>query len=168
MATADGLSSVLDRVPAWAWTLPVLLVLALGVRAGIRLSRWILARHPARSRRLGEKGGRRAIALLRHHGWNVLETEVVREGVVEVDGHDEPFVVRVDALVERRGRIWVAEAKGGFLSATVHHRGTRRQLLEYAHVFGADGVLLVDARRGRIHVVRFPAPLQRAAPGARG
>ena len=156
MATADGFQGALDRVPLWAWTLPILLLLVLGVRAGIRLSRWLLARRPARSRRLGAKGGRRAIALLRQHGFDVLDTEVVREGVVEVDGRTEPFIVRVDALVERRGRIWVAEAKGGLLSATVRNRGTRRQLLEYAHVFGADGVLLVDARRGRIHVIRFP------------
>jgi hypothetical protein len=43
----------------------------------------------------------------------------------------------------------------------VRDRATRRQLLEYAHVFGAEGVLLVDARRRRVHVVRFP----QTAPG---
>ncbi len=167
MGTSEGLLHALDRLPPWAWALPVLLVLVYGIRTGIRLSRWILARRPARSRRLGAAGARRAIALLERKGWTVLETEVVREGVVEVDGKPETFVVRVDALVTRRGHVFVAEAKGGFLSATIRHRGTRRQLLEYAHVFGADGVLLVEARRGLVRVVRFPRPVERAAPGTR-
>jgi hypothetical protein len=167
MATAEGTLAALEKVPPWAWSLPVLLVLAYGVRTGIRLSRWILARRPARSRRMGADGARRALALLERKGWSVLETEVVREGVVEVDGRLESFVVRVDALVTRRGQVFVAEAKGGLLSASVRHRGTRRQLLEYAHVFGAYGVLLVEARRGRVSVVRFPRPLERAAPGTR-
>lgn len=164
MAAVDALVRALDRVPPWAWMLPVLLLLALGARAGIRVSRWILARRPARSRALGTRGAERAIALLARRGFHVLGTEVVREGVVEVDGGAQAFVVRVDALVERRGRVWVAEAKGGLLSATIRHRGTRRQLLEYAHVFGADGVLLVDGRRGHVRVVRFPPPPTASPP----
>lgn len=167
MATSEGTLATLEKVPPWAWSLPVLLALVYGVRTGIRLSRWILSRRPARSRRLGADGARRALALLERKGWSVLETEVVREGTVEVDGRLETFIVRVDALVMRRGCIFVAEAKGGLLSASIRHRGTRRQLLEYAHVFGAHGVLLVDGRRGLVHVVRFPRPFERAAPGTR-
>jgi len=156
----DAVLGTFQNVPLWAWGLPALLLLAVGVRTGIRLSRRVLARRPARARRIGASGARRAVALLRRDRFTVLETEVQREGFVEVDGRLEPFVVRADALVERRGSIWVAEVKAGADSATVHHRATRRQLLEYAHVFGAAGVLLVDARRGRIHVVRFPVPCQ--------
>jgi len=159
---SDGVVHALEHVPAWAWALPVLLFLAVGVRTGIRLSRGILARRPARSRRLGRSGARRAAALLRREGFAVIGTEVTREGVVEIDGRLEPFVVRVDALVRRRGAVWVAEVKAGADTATIHDRATRRQLLEYAHVFDADGVLLVDARRGRVHVVRFPRAAREA------
>jgi hypothetical protein len=152
----DPVIRFLERLPLWAWGLPVALFLALGVRTGLRLARGVLARRPARSRRIGEAGARRAIAMLLRERWTVLATEVMREGVVEVDGRLESFVVRADALVSRRGEVWVAEVKGGDDSSSVHDRATRRQLLEYAHVFGAEGVLLVDAHRGRIHVVRFP------------
>ena len=154
---SDGAVEALTRVPLWAWSLPVLLLLTVGLRAGIRLSRRILAHRSARARRVGATGARRALALLRREGWTLLEAEVHREGVIEVDGRLESFVVRADALVERRGTVWVAEAKGGEDCSSVRHRATRRQLLEYAHAFDAEGVLLVDARRGRIHVVRFPA-----------
>jgi hypothetical protein len=161
----DGMLRAIERLPLWSWSLPVLLLLAVGLRMGIRLSRRILARRPARSRRIGASGARRALTVLRRDGWRVLATEVEREGVVEVDGRPEPFVVRADALVERDGRIWVAEVKGGDDSSSIRTRATRRQLLEYAHVFRTEGVLLVDARRRRVHVVRFP-PL--AAPVAGG
>lgn len=148
--------SWLARWPPEALLLPVLLLLALGVRGGLRLARGVLAARTARARRLGADGTRQALALLQREGWRVLRTEVVEEAVVEVDGRPLRYVVRADALVERRGVVWVAEVKGGDASASVADRGTRRQLLEYAHVFGAEGVLLVEARRGRVHVVRFP------------
>lgn len=155
-STSDGVIRALAQVPPWAWALPVALCLAVGFRAGIRLARRLLARRSARARRVGAAGAARALDLLRRAGFAVLATEVHREGVVELDGRPERFVVRADALVARRGVVWVAEVKGGEDSASVHDRTTRRQLLEYAHVFGAEGVLLVDARGGRIHVVRFP------------
>jgi hypothetical protein len=153
----DGVLRAIGHVPLWAWVLPVLLLLAVGLRAGIRLSRGVLAYRSSRARRIGASGARRAIALLRHEGWRVVGEEVHREGVVEVDGRLESFAVRADALVERRGEVWVAEVKAGADSSRIRDRATRRQLLEYAHVFGAHGVLLVDVRRARIHDVRFPS-----------
>lgn len=157
----DGVGRALAGLPAWTWALPVALCLAVGFRAGLRLARRLLARRSARARRLGAAGAARALDVLRRAGFAVRATEVCREGVLELDGRPERFTVRADALVERRGTVWVAEVKGGEGTATVHDRATRRQLLEYAHVFGAEGVLLVDARRGRVHVVRFP----QVAPG---
>ncbi len=155
---SDGVLRWIVSVPPWAWTLPIALCLALGVRMGLRLARRVLARGPARARRLGRAGARRAVEILRREGFTVLGTEVIREGAVEIDGRLEPFVVRVDAVVRRKGTLWVAEVKAGTDTATAHDRTTRRQMLEYAHVFGASGVLLVDARRGQVHVVRFPEP----------
>ena len=42
---------------------------------------------------------------------------------------------------------------------------TRRQLLEYAHAYDAEGVLLVDMESERVRRIRFP-PMRAAAPGA--
>src|SRR5436190_19179885 len=100
-ALSEGLQRALERVPPWAWLLPVFLLLVVGLRYGIRLSRWVLALRTARARRTGRKGAARALEMLRRDRWNVLATEVVREGAVEVDGRLETFVVRADALVEK-------------------------------------------------------------------
>lgn len=137
--------------------LVALLVLTAGFYLGIRLARLVLARRAARTRRVGQKGGRKALALLESAGFRVLETEVTRRGVLEIDGESLAYHVRADAIVERRRRRYVAEFKGGGDVSRITHRRTRRQLLEYAYLFGVDAVLLVDANRGRIHQVRFPS-----------
>lgn len=162
---ADDVADGLARLPGWAWALPAALLVALGVRGGLRIARFVAARRSARARRLGEAGAARALELLARARFTVLGTEVVRTGHLEVDGRPASFRVRADALVERRGEVWVVEVKGGEGSSSVADRGTRRQLLEYAYVFGARGVLLVDAGRGRIHHVRFPAVAERPGRG---
>ncbi len=143
--------------PVWLAALVGLLLLVVGVLVGIRLARWVLRYRVGRARRTGAKGEARALRLLEARGWRILEREVAAEGVVRVDGEDQAYTVRADALVKRRRRVCVAEFKGGRGSATIAHRATRRQLLEYALLFDVDGVLLVDAESGRIHEVAFPA-----------
>ncbi len=148
-------ASFVERLPTWALGLPVALLLALGLWLGLRLARALGARGPARARRLGAAGRRRALALLARAGYRVTAVEVARRGWLTVDGQRVAFEVRADAWVERGGRGWVAEFKGGPSAANPAARDTRRQLLEYVHVFGVRGLLLVDAVRGRIHCVEF-------------
>jgi len=143
-------------VPTALALLLACLAVAVGVFLGLRLARTVLRRRIARTRRLGRRGARRAFALLEAAGYRVLGTEVVGEGRLEVNGREEAFRVRADALARRHGRVFVVEGKGGPEAGEVTNRATRRQLLEYAFVFGAEGVLLVDADRGLVRVVRFP------------
>ena len=151
-----ALASTPHSNPIWLALLVGLLLLAVGVFVGIRLARWVLRYRVGRTRRTGSKGEARALRLLAAGGWKILEREVTAQGIVRVDGEDREYSVRADALVSRRRRVCVAEFKGGQGSATIAHRATRRQLLEYAVLFEVDGVLLVDADAGRIHVVEFP------------
>ncbi len=140
--------------------LSVLLLLVVGLLLGLLLARRAVRRRVAASRKLGERGRKRAHKLLRRYGFEVLDTEVSAPGLVQVDSELHEYVVRADALVRRKRRTYVAEFKGGPEASTIHHSATRRQLLEYACVFGVDGVLLVDAHRDRIHYVRFVSPVQ--------
>ncbi|MEZ6008097.1 MAG: hypothetical protein R3F05_10035 [Planctomycetota bacterium] len=106
-------------------------------------------------RRTGRRGTSRGLRVLEAAGYRIVAEEVVREGIVHVDGREERFAVRADAIAERRGCWYVAELKGTPHVASALHRATRRQLLEYAVTFGVAGVLLVDAARGRVHIVGF-------------
>ena len=147
---------LLLHVSPWVLPLTLLLMVAVGVWAGLRLTRGVTNRRVARSRALGATGHAHALRLLRRAGYELLEQEVTGEGVVVVDGEPHSFHVRADALVQRRRRLYVAEFKNGPEASRVSTRATRRQLLEYAWVFDVDGVLLVDAEVGLIQDVQFP------------
>ena len=146
-----------DSVSPWLIALLALLLVVVGVWLGIRLARRVLRHRVGRTRAVGARGETRALKLLAARGWRVVEQQVTAHGLVRVDGEDREYLVRADALVTRKRRTYVAEFKGGAGSATIAHRATRRQLLEYAVLFDVDGVLLVDADAGRIHEVSFPA-----------
>ncbi len=142
------------RIPAAAVTAAFLVGagLVLGRLAARRRTRRRMAVHRA----LGRAGEERALDLLREAGYRVLDTQVRGRGRIRVDGRPVTFEVRADALVRRWFRRYVAEFKGGAEAASPANRATRRQLLEYARVFGVRGILLVDAAAGRIRRVEFP------------
>ncbi len=58
----------------------------------------------------------------------------------------------------------VAEVKTGERAPSLTTAATRRQLLEYAVAYGADGVLLVDPEAGAIREVDFALAVAPAPP----
>jgi hypothetical protein len=105
-----------------------------------------------RSRR-GEVAAER---LLARHGFRILGRQVelawdlpTSAGPVRVD-------LRVDLLVRRGGRRYVAEVKTGSTAPSLTSARTRRQLLEYATAYNVHGALLVDPEASQITEVFFP------------
>ncbi|PKN55902.1 MAG: hypothetical protein CVU56_19005 [Deltaproteobacteria bacterium HGW-Deltaproteobacteria-14] len=105
------------------------------------------------ARRLGRRGERAGLALLARAGYRLVATQPAGEIALLVDGAEARFPVRADALVTRGGRRYIAEIKAGPANATLSHRNTRRQILEYIYAFDADGVLLVDVPGRRVQCV---------------
>ena len=133
-----------------------ILATALGIAFGLSLARWRARLRMAQSRRVGRRAERRARTLIKRAGFRVVDTQPSATVVVNVDGRDQTFLVRGDLLVRKRRRLYLVEIKGGAGGGTVAHRGTRRQLLEYATVFDVHGTLLVDVPGARIQQVTFP------------
>lgn len=120
------------------------------VRAGDRRRRVFRARR-------AQAGERDAARLLKRLGYRVLERQVQAEVVYTLDGAPEAFALRGDLLVRRSGETFLVEVKTGEREPSLRSSATRRQLLEYAHAFDVDGLLLVDATTGAVHEVRTPA-----------
>lgn len=112
----------------------------------------------ARRFRRGAQGQARARAFLERRGFEVVAEEQTGTGVVEVDGHPEPYEVRVDYVTRRRGKLYGVEVKTGERATDPLYRPTRRQLLEYSRVFGFDGLYLLDMDARRLMQVTFPHP----------
>ena len=114
--------------------------------------RWASSRRRARAR----EGEIEAEEFLERRGYRILERQVRRRAHYLVDGAPRGAEVIADLLVARRGRRFIAEVKTGTKAPDPMHRATRRQLLEYAHAFDVDGLLLVDADQRRVSSFEVP------------
>lgn len=149
--------------PSGTLALTLLLALAVGAWAGLAVRRsWRALLLRVRMRRARRREAL-AEALLERAGYTVLGAQLTATCPLLLDGERLEPTVRADYLVARRGRTYVAEAKSGPRATDPTDRATRRQLLEYALAYEADGVLLVDTEAGIVRTVEFPA-LRGAAP----
>lgn len=139
-----------------------LALIGLGALALVQSARlwWVRAgdrrRRVWRARR-AQAGERDAERLLRRLGYRIVERQVAAELVYHLDGEPQAFALRADLLVSRGGERFLVEVKTGDREPSLRSSATRRQLLEYAHAFDVDGLLLFDAERSALHEVRTPA-----------
>lgn len=138
------------------WIVITLLAVCLFVGVGVWLSaqwqQWVIRRRE----RIADKGEVDAVRLLKRAGYKIVGQQVARRWSLDLDGESVSFEVRADLLVEKKGKILVAEVKTGGRAPDPLYPATRRQLLEYLLVFGGDRILLVDMDARRIHEVVFP------------
>lgn len=131
----------------------LLCVLALAI--GLWLARVLRGSASQRRNAIAQSGEREAELLLRDAGYRVVERQARARWSILVDDEPVEFEVRADLVVSRGARRFVAEVKTGERAPDLRHGPTRRQLLEYALVFGADEVLLVDVPAGQVRRVVF-------------
>jgi hypothetical protein len=105
--------------------------------------------------RVASAGETKARKILEEEGYTLVDQQLVVDWTLWVDGEPVEVRSRADGVVERDGLRFVAEVKTGQLAPNPRNPATRRQLLEYLHVFEVDGVLLVDMVEERIFEVRF-------------
>jgi hypothetical protein len=102
------------------------------------------------------RGETAAEAVLARAGFRIDAVQPEQTWTIGVDGVPHDVALRADLLVSRGGRRYVAEVKTGDRAPSVTTAATRRQLLEYAIAYDADGVLLVDMEARRVVEVSFP------------
>lgn len=150
----------------WLIAAALVLCLLLGAWLGGRVRRFWMRRRLARQWGRARRGEEQARGWLERHGFTVLDEQVSRPSLLIVDGEESPFTVRADYVVERNGVRAVVEVKTGAV-ADPSSRGTRRQILEYAWVYGVTEVYLFDADAQRLHSIGVPAMSGGPAPAQR-
>ncbi|MDP6935328.1 MAG: hypothetical protein QGG40_20580 [Myxococcota bacterium] len=119
-----------------------------------RVRVWRMQRRFAR----GRAGEVEAAQLLEARGYRLLDEQVTRTAGLWIDEQWQEITVRADYLAERNGKTYVVEVKTGKEAPNPAHAATRRQLLEYDHVYRTDGLVLADMERAQLHEIRFPNP----------
>lgn len=135
--------------------LAVLVVVAIVLAVRARWQRRAASRRAVVRARRARAGEDAAIALLSDAGYVVVDEQACLTWTVRCNGVPIAIDLRCDAIVTRDGRRLVAEVKTGDHAPSLATAATRRQLLEYAVAYRADGVLLVDPEGGAIHEVDF-------------
>jgi hypothetical protein len=103
-------------------------------------------------------GEHEAEPLLADHGYRIVGRQLPLRWTIAVDGEPCDIDLRVDFIVERDARRFVAEVKTGRAAPAIANAATRRQLLEYLVAYRVDSVLLVDADAGSVTEVEFTRP----------
>lgn len=132
-------------------------VLAIAVVAWLALvlRRLWMAQRLHRRMAIASEGEAIAERWLASRGYRVLERQLTRRCTMHIDGRVAEYDVRADLLVQMGEERVLVEVKTGE-AADPRHIPTRRQLREYASVFGVGRVLLFDASRERLLAVEFP------------
>lgn len=143
--------------PEAAYVAALVLLVAFTVWLTVRFIRLRDRRARVRRAARAARAEREARGVLEHAGFRVRGEQVRKGWAVAADGEQVRFELVADYVVERDGRLWVAEVKTGERALDLRFGPTRRQLLEYREAFGVEGVLLVDAEANSFREIRFHA-----------
>lgn len=130
-------------------------LLGIGGWAALFLRRWIAAFTMKRRFAVGARAEKDAVTLLERHGYAILEGQASGKNVFLVDGEQTVSAVRADYIAEKEGRRFVVEVKSGESAPSPTNAATRRQLLEYEHVFRPDGLILADMHEEKLKRIEF-------------
>lgn len=116
-------------------------------------------------RQAGRRGEERAERWLRSNGFRIDTDQARRTCNVKINGAPATFEVRADFLVRNpKGEPAVVEVKTG-ASADPRSSATRRQIFEYASVYGVKHVYLFDGTNEKLMHLEFAE--HPALPGGR-
>lgn len=96
-----------------------------------------------------------AVQFLKNNGFSIVGIQEKRTITTWVDGVPHNNTIRVDFLVRKWGKTYIAEVKTGRKAPNPFLVDTRRQLLEYYLAYGSYGILLVDMEKKRMHEISF-------------
>jgi len=133
-----------------------LLLLLLGAWLGIYGYRRIKIFFMRQRFKRGAQAEHKARAVLEREGYKLLDEQKSIKPTVLVDGTPHKYSVRIDVVATRGGQTYGVEVKSGKKAINPTERSTRRQLLEYAHVYAFDGLILLDMETPRLMKIEFP------------
>lgn len=144
----------LSPLPALVLGLLGALALALAAWLALALRRWWKARVLHHRMSVAADGELLAERWLEARGHRVLTRQLTKRCVMHIDGRRAEYDIRADLLVQMGDERVIVEVKTGE-AANPRLPATRRQLREYAAVFGVEHVYLFDATQQELHELAF-------------
>jgi Holliday junction resolvase-like predicted endonuclease len=142
------------------------LAVVLGGWLTLALRRWADRRSRQRRQKRAVRGEDRARTWLEANGFAILGEQAALSCAMQIDGEAHEYEVCADFVVERNGERGIVEVKTGSVAQPASP-GTRRQMFEYAALYGAQRVYMFDGDGATMHEVRFGSVRSPAAFGPR-
>jgi len=121
----------------------------------IKISNWLRAKRLRKRFSKSRQAEKEAEKILRKNGYVIIDAQKSKPLLITIGDKIHRYLVRIDYLARKRGKVYVVEVKSGEKIPYITNRETRRQMLEYYLAYQPCGILLLNMKNKSISEVKF-------------
>jgi len=121
----------------------------------IKIKNWLRAKRLKKRFSKSRQAEKEAEKILRKNGYTIIDAQKSKPLLITIGNRIHRYLVRIDYLVRKRGKVFVVEVKSGEKIPYITNRETRRQMLEYYLAYQPCGILLLNMKNKNISEVKF-------------
>ena len=121
----------------------------------IKISNWLRAKRLRKRFSKSRQAEKEAEKILRKNGYAIIDAQKSKPLLITIGDKIHRYLVRIDYLARKGGKIFVVEVKSGEKIPYITNRETRRQMLEYYLAYQPCGILLLNMKNKSISEVKF-------------
>ena len=121
----------------------------------IKISNWSRAKKLRKRFSKSRQAEKEAEKILRKKGYAIIDAQKSKPLLITIGDKIHRYLVRIDYLARKRGKVYVVEVKSGEKIPYITNRETRRQMLEYYLAYQPSGILLLNMKNKSISEVKF-------------
>ena len=121
----------------------------------IKTSNWLRGKELKKRFSKSRQAEKEAEKILRKNGYAVIDAQKSKPLLLTIGDKIHRYLVRIDYLARKKGKIYVVEVKSGEKIPYITNRETRRQMLEYYLAYQPSGILLLNMKNKSISEVKF-------------
>lgn len=121
----------------------------------VKISNWLRAKRLRKRFSKSRQAEKEAEKILRKNGYTIIDAQKSKPLLITIGNKIHRYLVRIDYLAKKRGKVFVVEVKSGEKIPYITNRETRRQMLEYYLAYQPCGILLLNMKNKSISEVKF-------------
>lgn len=121
----------------------------------IKTGNWLRAKRLRKRFSKSRQAEKEAEKILKKNGYAIIDVQKSKPLLITIGDKIHRYLVRIDYLARKRGKVYVVEVKSGEKIPYITNRETRRQMLEYYLAYQPSGVLLLNMKNKSISEVKF-------------
>jgi len=121
----------------------------------VKISNWLRAERLRKRFSKSRQAEKEAEKILRKNGYAIIDAQKSKPLFITIGNKIHRYLVRIDYLARKRGKVYVVEVKSGEKIPYITNRETRRQMLEYYLAYQPSGILLLNMKNRSISEVKF-------------